>query len=205
VNGGALAEGGAALMALADWAPGWHLEARVVALADVRTPLVGPDGAATVFAPQKGATPTGVQHLVAGLDRLAGAMAGHGRPDLADLPGGGAAGGLGAGLVFFARAELTPGAPWVLERVGFDAALAKADVVITGEGAFDLTSSLGKVTGEILRRALAARKPTVVVAGRADEVTGTHVVTGGGAPLDLSALVALGARATREAFGLPGD
>jgi glycerate 2-kinase len=205
VNGGTLAEGGAALVALADWAPGWHLEARVVALADVRTPLVGSDGAAPLFAPQKGATPAAVEQLAAGLERLAGAMAGHGRSDLADFAGGGAAGGLGAGLVFFAHAELVPGAPWVLERVGFDAALANADVVITGEGAFDRTSSVGKVTGEVLRRALSARKPAVVVAGRASDVAGAHVVTGGGAPLDVPALVALGARATREAFGLPGD
>lgn len=205
VSGGPLAEGGAALAALAEWEPGWHLEARVVALADVRTPLVGPDGAAPLFAPQKGATPAAVQQLAAGLARLAGAMAGNGRPDLAELEGGGAAGGLAAGLVYFARAELIPGAPWVLARVGFDAALAKADVVITGEGAFDRTSLLGKVTGEVLQRARAARKPAVVVAGRASDSAGVHVVTGGGARLDAMALVGLGARATREAFGLPGD
>jgi len=205
VNGATLAEGGAALVTLADWAPGWHLKARVVALADVRTPLAGPEGAAPLFAPQKGATPATVQQLAAGLERLAGAMAGHGRQDLAELPGGGAAGGLGAGLVFFARAELEPGAPWVLARVGFDAALANADIVITGEGAFDRTSLLGKVTGEVLQRAQAARKRAVVVAGRASDVAGTHVVTGDGALLDAAALVVLGARATREAFGLPGD
>jgi glycerate kinase len=108
--------------------------------------------------------------------------------------------------VFFARAELVAGAPWVLERVGFDAALAKADVVITGEGAFDRTSQLGKVTGEVLQRARAARKPAVVVAARAttDAATGAHVITGGGVTLDQAGLTALGARATREAFGLPG-
>jgi glycerate kinase len=92
-----------------------------------------------------------------------------------------------------------------LARVGFDAALAKADVVITGEGAFDRTSLLGKVTGEVLQRARAARKPAVVVAGRASDTAGVHVVTGDGARLDVAALVGLGARATREAFGLPGD
>src|SRR2546426_3505842 len=76
-------------------------------------------------------------------------MARHGRGDLATLPGGGAAGGLGAGLVCFAKAELTSGADWVLERVGFDAALAKAQLVITGEGTFDKTSLVGKASGEV--------------------------------------------------------
>lgn len=205
VNGGTLGEGGTALTALADWAPGWPLEVRVVALADVRAPLVGPEGAAPVFAPQKGASPAAVLQLSAGLERLAGAMAGHGRSDLATLPGGGAAGGLGAGLVFFARAELVPGASWVLERVGFDAALAKADIVITGEGAFDRTSFLGKVTGEVLQRARTARKPAVVVAGRSDPGAASEVpvVTGQGGTLDAAALAVLGARATRQAFGLP--
>src|SRR5512146_1411216 len=191
VNGATLGEGGVALGSLADWEAGWPLKVRVLALADVCVPLVGPQGAAPVFAPQKGASP--------------GAMAGSGRPDLAELPGGGAAGGLGAGLVFFARAELVAGAPWVLERVGFDAALARADVVITGEGAFDRTSLLGKATGEVLQRARAARKPAVVVAGRggAADADGVHVVTGNGATLDAAGLALLGARATREAFGLP--
>lgn len=204
-TGGELSEGGGALGALADWASGWPLKVRVVALADVRAPLVGPQGAAPLFAPQKGASPAMVEQLAKGLERLAAAMAAHGRPELADVPGGGAAGGLGAGLVFFARAELLPGAPWVLERVGFDAALAKADAVITGEGAFDRTSQLGKVTGEVLRRARAARKPAVVVAGRGggDDAAGVQVVMGDGATLDAAALALLGARATRQAFGLP--
>jgi glycerate kinase len=91
----------------------------------------------------------------------------------------------------------------VLERVGFDAALAKADVVLTGEGAFDRTSHLGKVTGEVVRRARAARTPVVVVAGRAEETAGVRVVAGDGAMLDAAGLVELGARATRAALGLP--
>ena len=203
VNGAALREGGAALASLADWTPGWGLTARVVALTDVRTPLVGPDGAAPLFAPQKGASPAAVQQLVAGLERLASTMAVHGRPELAALPGGGAAGGLGAGLMCFAHAELAPGAPWVLDRVGFDAALAKADLVITGEGTFDQTSFLGKATGEVLRRAEVARKRIAIVAGRVSDAGGVLAVSGDGGPLDAAALAALGERATREAFGLP--
>jgi glycerate kinase len=97
------------------------------------------------------------------------------------------------------------GAPWVLERVGFDAALAKADFVLTGEGAFDRTSSLGKATGEVLRRARAARKPAAVVTGHASETADAQVVAGDGSTLDAAGLAALAERATREALGLPAS
>lgn len=126
----------------------------------------------------------------------------HGRSDLATLPGGGAAGGLGAGLVFFARAELRPGAEWVLERVGF-AALAKADFVLTGEGVFDRTSLVGKAAGEVVRRAQAAQKRLAVVAAQVPDLVGIHAVSGEGRVLDHAGLAALAERATREAFGLP--
>src|SRR5207244_8658263 len=126
---------------------GWGMAARVIALADVTTPLVGSRGAAPVFGPQKGAGPEGVKLLSRGLERLAELMARHGRGDLATLAGGGAAGGVGAGLVCFARAELAGGAEWVLARVGFGAALAKAPLVITGEGAFDRRAIGGQATG----------------------------------------------------------
>src|SRR5262245_533325 len=205
VSGGELAEGGAALSSLADWTTGWTLRARVLALTDVRSPLAGPEGAAPVFAPQKGANPEQVGTLAAGLERLALAWAAHGHPELSTVPGGGAAGGLGAGLMFFAKAELVPGAPWVLDRVGFDAALARADFVITGEGQFDRTSRLGKATGEVLRRAHDARKPVAIVTGAAAEVADVPVWTGDGRVLDVAGLAALAERATRAAFGLPGS
>jgi glycerate kinase len=107
--------------------------------------------------------------------------------------------------VYFARAELAPGAAWVLDRVGFDAALAKADLVMTGEGGFDETSLLGKVTGEVIRRAQSARKRIALVAGRATPLSGVTVASGDGATLDATGLAALAARATRAAFGLPGS
>jgi len=205
VNGAELPEGGASLASLADWTPGWTLRARVVALTDVRSPVAGPEGAAPVFAPQKGANPEQVQRLAAGLEHLALSWAGLGRPELGTVPGGGAAGGLGAGLVFFAHAELVPGAPWVLDRVGFDAALARADFVITGEGAFDRTSRLGKATGEVLRRAHDARKQVAIIAGTAEETPEDRVWTGEGRLLDAAGLASLAERATRAAFGLPAS
>ncbi len=201
--GAPLAEGGGALAQLAELEPGWGLDARVVALADVTTPLVGADGAAPVFAPQKGAGAEAVKLLARGLERLADVMARHGRPDLATLVGGGAAGGLGAGLVFFAKAQLVAGAEWVLSRVGFDAALAKADLVITGEGSFDRTSLVGKASGEVVRRAQAAKKKLAIVAGRVEDLIGLHALDGAGKPLDAAGIAALGDQAVRQAFGLP--
>src|SRR5204863_325932 len=81
------------------------------------------EGAAPVFGPQKGARPEEIPQLAAGLTRLAELWSQAGRPELGSVPMGGAAGGLGAGLAFFAKAELKNGAAWVLERAGVDAAM----------------------------------------------------------------------------------
>src|SRR6266853_1651478 len=201
--GASLPEGGGSLVQMAEFDGGWGIAARVIALADVTTPLVGSRGAAPLFGPQKGAGPAGVKLLSRGLERLAELMARHGRRDLATLPGGGAAGGLGAGLVCFARAELAGGAEWVLARVGFDAALAKAQLVITGEGTFDKTSLVGKASGEVVRRAQAANTRVAVVAGKVEGLVGLHALDGEGRVLDAAGISALGERAVREAFGLP--
>jgi glycerate kinase len=197
-----LPEGGGSLTDLAWFGPGWGLGARVVALADVQTPLVGSAGAAPVFGPQKGAREDEIPQLAAGLERLADLWAQSGRPELASVPMGGAAGGLGAGLAYFAKAELVGGAAWVLERVGFDAALAKADLVITAEGVFDKTSLVGKAPGEVVRRAQAAKKRVAVVAGRADGLIGVHTVAGDsdGRMLDLRTLSQMAEQVAREAL-----
>src|SRR5256884_605222 len=175
-TGAPLPEGGGSLAQLAEFDGGWGLAARVIALADVTTPLVGSRGAAPVFGPQKGAGPEGVKLLSRGLERLAELIARHGRGDLATLLGGGAAGGLGAGLVCFAKAQLTGGAEWVLARVGFDAALAKAQLVITGEGCFDKTSLVGKASGEVVRRAQGAKTRVAVVAGKVESLGRAHAL-----------------------------
>jgi len=201
-SGQPLPDGGGALMALASFGSGWGIAARVVALADVATPLLGPDGAAPVFGPQKGARPEEIPELAAGLARLAELWAQAGRPELGTTPMGGAAGGLAAGLAFFAKAEVTKGAEWVLERAGFDAALAKADLVITGEGIFDKTSLVGKAPGEVVRRAQAARKKVAVVAGRVEGLIGVHTVGGDsdGRMLDGAALAQMAEQVAREAL-----
>lgn len=197
-----LPDGGGALTELASFGSGWGIAARVVALADVATPLLGPNGAAPIFGPQKGARPEEIPQLQAGLARLAELWAQAGRPELGTMPMGGAAGGLGVGLIFFAKAELVNGAEWVLERAGFDAALAKADLVITGEGIFDKTSLVGKAPGEVVRRAQAARKKVAVVAGRVEGLIGVHAVGGDndGRMLDIPALTQMAEQVAREAL-----
>ena len=202
--GESLPDGGGSLADLASFTPGWGLSARIVALADVATALIGPEGAAPVFGPQKGARPDEIPRLVAGLERLAQLWAQAGRPDLGTMPMGGAAGGLAAGLVFFAKAELCGGADWVLARAGFDAALAKADLVIAAEGVFDRTSLVGKAPGEVLRRAQAARKKVAVVAGRVEGLIGVHTVggDGDGRMLDGPALARMAEQVAREALDI---
>ncbi|OLC09097.1 MAG: hypothetical protein AUH41_06380 [Gemmatimonadetes bacterium 13_1_40CM_66_11] len=201
-SGEPLPDGGGALTELASFGSGWGIGARVVALADVATPLLGPEGAAPIFGPQKGARPEEIPQLAAGLTRLAELWAQAGRPELGTMPMGGAAGGLGAGLAFFAKAELANGAEWVLARAGFDAALAKADLVITGEGIFDKTSLAGKAPGEVVRRAQAARKKVAVVAGRVEGLIGVHAVggDGDGRMLDALALAQMAEQVAREAL-----
>jgi glycerate kinase len=196
-----LAEGGATLSHLASVVPGPRLTCRVVGVTDVTAPLTGPQGAAPFFGPQKGAKPDDVLLLGAGLERLARVMVDAGHADLAATPGGGAAGGLGAGLMWFAGGELVPGAPWVFERIGFDAALAAADAVITCEGRFDRTSLVGKATGEVLRRAEEAGRRAVVLAGAAEGVPDAPVVAAKGL-VDPATLSALAERAMREQLGL---
>lgn len=147
----------------------------VIAASDVSNPLFGPEGAAFVFAPQKGATPADVDRLDAGLRRLAACL-----PEVdSDVPGSGAAGGLGFGLRAFANARIRPGIELVLDAIAFNDRAARADLVITGEGAFDRQSLRGKAAVGVARRLqllaaaggddagrASARPQRVLVAGR---------------------------------------
>ena len=132
-------------------------------LSDVEAPLLGVQGAAAVFGPQKGADDGQVAILDAALARFAELLGGP-----TDQPGMGAAGGLGYGLVAGLGAEIRPGAPYLAELAGLDAGLRQADLVITGEGRFDRTSLTGKVVGHVLQRAQAHPVKALVVAGQID-------------------------------------
>jgi glycerate kinase len=194
-NGSELPPGGGFLGQLARIEPGPPLAQgiSVTAIADVRGPLTGPDGAARRFGPQKGATPEAVEVLEVGLARLGDRLREDLGRDVADLPGAGASGGLGAGCAAFLGANLESGSDWLLKRLRFAEALVEADLVITGEGAWDATSDLGKITGEILLRAGAAGVPAFLVCGRATGLIppGVTVVGAGAEWLDRNDIVRL--------------
>lgn len=137
----------------------------LTAMCDIDNPMAGPTGAAYVFGPQKGADPAMVQRLDAGLVHLAGVIEQSLGRQVAGLPGAGAAGAMGAGMVAFLGARLQMGIQTVLDTVGFDALLKEAGLVFTGEGKLDSQSLRGKVVIGVARRARAAGVPVVAVVG----------------------------------------
>ncbi|MEJ1088767.1 glycerate kinase [Microbacterium sp. Mu-80] len=141
-------------------------------LTDVTNPLTGPRGAAAVFGPQKGLTDRGDQQRTdSALARLATLL------DLDALtPGAGAAGGVGGALVAWG-ARLLPGAAEVAGLIGLAAALAGADAVVTGEGAYDGQSGDGKVPSHVASSASDAGVPALLAAGRIDEHADTGIFT----------------------------
>ncbi len=164
-----LPPGGAALLRLAhvdtrDLDPRIE-QTRVTVAADVDSPLVGPRGAAAVFGPQKGASPEDVLLLDSALRRYARVLREVLGVDLADRPGAGAAGGLGAGAIAFLGASLQSGIDLILELIGFAAAADGADLVITGEGKLDFQSLRGKAPLGVARAAAAHGVPVVALAG----------------------------------------
>jgi glycerate kinase len=170
-------------------------EVRLRIACDVTNPLLGPDGAAAVYGPQKGATPELVATLDARLAGFADALeAATGRRERG-TPGAGAAGGLGFGLLClagsFASLRLEPGIDLVMAEAGFDRALAAADLVITGEGRIDQQTAFGKTAMGVARRAQAAGVACVALGG-------------GVTPDGIEALAAVGAVAVPVSEG-PGS
>jgi glycerate 2-kinase len=162
--------GGAALAAVASLdLSGLHPAlggAEVVVASDVDNPLLGPNGAAAVYGPQKGASPAEVAELDAALARWADAVRRATGQDLAATPGAGAAGGVGFAALAVLGASLRPGIGLVLDLVGFPAALPGAGLVITGEGSIDAQTLHGKAPAGVAAAARAAGIPVVAVAGR---------------------------------------
>ncbi|WP_426445829.1 glycerate kinase [Paenibacillus sp. S-38] len=140
-------------------------ETEIRAACDVDNPLCGPRGASAVFGPQKGAAPDMVDRLDLALRHYAGiARAATGR-DAAEHPGAGAAGGLGAGLLYFTNAELVPGIRLVLDAVNFADTVKHADLVVTGEGLTDYQTAFGKAPAGIAAAAREAGVPVVCLSG----------------------------------------
>jgi glycerate kinase len=171
VDGGEPGPGGAELRRLEriEWSrPSWFDGVAVVGATDVTNPLLGPEGAAAVYGPQKGASPADVAVLEAGLARLAEIVLRDLGVDAAAMPGAGAAGGLGFGLVAFLGARLESGFAIVAEVTGLAERIEAADMVLTGEGRYDGQSLSGKTTGRIQALAAAAGKQCVVFCGSAE-------------------------------------
>lgn len=167
--GNDLAPGGAAL-AMLDKIDLSALDARIKdcvfdVACDVSNPLVGPQGASHIFGPQKGATPEMVESLDAALRHYADVIARDlGRP-VADVPGAGAGGGIGAAMLVFLGGRLRPGSEIVTAAVGLDAAVADADLVLTGEGRIDSQTIHGKTPVGVARVAQRHGKPVIAIAG----------------------------------------
>jgi glycerate kinase len=159
--------GGGALVHLATIdPPNETRRAAITGFSDVDNPLLGPSGAAPVFAPQKGASQGEVELLERGLGVLAERIAQDLGLDVASLSGGGAAGGMGAGLVAFFGGSLEAGFEAIAAAVELEAALGRADLVLTGEGSLDEQSLAGKAPIGVSRMAAAAGVPCLAIAGR---------------------------------------
>ncbi len=133
-------------------------------LCDVTNPLYGPMGAAWVYGPQKGGTPATLTELDEGLKNIAAVVARQLGKNVADMPGAGAAGGLGFGAVAFLGARLRRGIEVVMDLTGFDAAARAADLIITGEGHLDGQSAQGKLIQGLCGRSQGT--PVIALAGK---------------------------------------
>ncbi len=140
-------------------------EATFLVACDVTNPLCGPQGASAVYGPQKGATPEMITELDLALTRYANIAKVATGKDVASYPGAGAAGGLGAGLLLFTKAELKPGVQIVLETAGFEHLVKQADLVITGEGATDFQTAFGKAPVGVAKIAQQYQVPVICLSG----------------------------------------
>jgi glycerate kinase len=179
-DGRDLPPGGAALIRLARIETS-RLDARlaqvrIFAATDVFNPLCGPKGASAVYGPQKGATPDMVRELDEALAHYAAVIERDLGVRVLDVAGAGAAGGLGAGLVAFLRAEILPGAKLVADAVALEARMAGADLVIAGEGRLDAQTGFGKAPWEVARLARQAGIPVIAIAGSLREDCGPELL-----------------------------
>lgn len=147
----------------------------ITTMCDIDNPFYGTKGAAYIFGPQKGANPEMVKTLDANLKSLAGVIQSDCNLDVQEIPGSGAAGGMGGGMAAFFGSTLQMGIETVLDTVNFDNLLKTADLVLSGEGKIDSQSLRGKVVIGVARRAKKANVPVVAVVGDiSDDVDGAY-------------------------------
>ena len=173
--------------------------ASVILATNVVNPLTGPDGAAEVYGPQKGATPDQVRELDRGLRRWAAVVAAATGNDRSQAPGAGAAGGVGFAALAVLGAERRLGIDVILDLLNFDAALDGTDLVITGEGSLDTQTLAGKAPVGVAQAAARRGIPVVAVAGRSTLIEDELTRAGIGAVYTLSDLESDPARSSAEA------
>ncbi len=144
-------------------------ETKIMVACDVTNPLTGPSGASHVYGPQKGADPGMVKKLDSNLKKFSDLIIEQIGKDVEQIPGAGAAGGLGAGLIAFLDGGLVEGVPAIAAKTGLDEAVAKADIVITGEGGIDFQTQFGKTPYGVAQVAKKHGKPVIAVAGTIGE------------------------------------
>ena len=150
------------------------LDSEFIVACDVTTPFCGKEGATKVFASQKGADEEAIETLEKGMQSFAQVINNKYGINLNDIPGTGAAGGLGGAFKAFLKAELKSGIDMILDAAGFDDIIEGATLVITGEGKIDFQSSSGKVIDGICRRCLTKNIPVLAIAGIVDDNTDNH-------------------------------
>jgi glycerate kinase len=186
-----LPPGGAALACLAridvTGLDGRLHDCQVLGATDVTNPLCGPQGASAIYGPQKGASPSDVKELDAALARYAAVIERDLGKRVAEVPGAGAAGGIGAGLIAFLDAELRSGAELVAEVVGLEKRIAAGDLVVTGEGHLDAQTAYGKTVATVARLARGQGRPVVALAGRVDDAQAAWSALGLEAALSIMA------------------
>lgn len=143
-------------------------ESEFIIACDVDNPFCGKNGAAFIFAPQKGAGPDMVAELDRGMSFFAETVRNFSGMDISSVPGAGAAGGLGGAFLAFLNAKLVPGIEMVLDAIHFDSIIAGADLVITGEGRIDAQTAMGKTPIGILGRAGKQGIPVIAIAGKVE-------------------------------------
>ena len=139
---------------------------KIIVASDVDNPLVGPNGAAAVFGPQKGARPQDIKMLERGLQHWSELISDATGRDDTQRPGAGAAGGVGYAALAVLNAEIGSGIDLILDLINFDSHVVGADLVVTGEGSLDEQSLAGKAPIGVARVAARAGVPVVAVAGR---------------------------------------
>ena len=142
--------------------------AHFIVACDVRNPFYGPEGAAHIFAPQKGANRTMVDELDNGLQHFSKVILRHTGKDISSIPGSGAAGGMGGGMLAFLPAVLKSGSEIILGQCNFDERTEGANLIITGEGKMDKQTLMGKIPYHILQTGLNKGIPVIALSGKAE-------------------------------------